>query len=324
MNVAQLPGSLKVAVLIHSMDKATTDRILAAMSEQERKLVKEHLAQLGDTVSPEIVNRIAEEFLVMAGRLRKQREAKSLEAPEKEKSKDTDDSKKSGSLEALRSIEPDQLIEMIRNEHPQTIAIILVHVHTDTACRVLAKLPEGVKAEVAFRIANLDKVISGMVDEIDMLFNDLLHRTESQSHKVGGIHQLADILNQADGITGTLILNEIEEANPELAAEIKQMMFVFEDLILVDDRGMQKVLQRVDSQKLAMALKGASEEVRKKVFKNMSSRAGEMLQEEIDAIGAVRMRDVEEAQQTITRIIQELETRGEVVISGRGGGDVIS
>lgn len=322
MNVAQLPGSLKVAVLIHSMDKATTDRILAAMNEQERKLVKEHLAQLGDTVSPEIVSSIAEEFLVMAGRLRKQREAKALETPEKEK--DKDDSKKSGSLEALRSIEPDQLIEMIRNEHPQTIAIILVHVHTDTACRVLAKLPEGVKAEVAFRIANLDKVISGMVDEIDMLFNDLLHRTESQSHKVGGIHQLADILNQADGITGTLILNEIEEANPELAAEIKQMMFVFEDLILVDDRGMQKVLQRVDSQKLAMALKGASEEVRQKVFKNMSSRAGEMLQEEIDAIGAVRMRDVEEAQQTITRIIQELETRGEVVISGRGGGDVIS
>lgn len=322
MNVAQLPGSLKVAVLIHSMDKVTTDRILAAMNEQERKLVKEHLAQLGDTVSPEIVSSIAEEFLVMAGRLRKQREAKALETPEKEK--DKDDSKKSGNLEALRSIEPDQLIEMIRNEHPQTIAIILVHVQTDTACRVLAKLPEGVKAEVAFRIANLDKVISGMVDEIDMLFNDLLHRTESQSHKVGGIHQLADILNQADGITGTLILNEIEEANPELAAEIKQMMFVFEDLILVDDRGMQKVLQRVDSQKLAMALKGASEEVRQKVFKNMSSRAGEMLQEEIDAIGAVRMRDVEEAQQTITRIIQELETRGEVVISGRGGGDVIS
>jgi flagellar motor switch protein FliG len=120
------------------------------------------------------------------------------------------------------------------------------------------------------------------------------------------------------------LLSEIEGVNPDLATQIKMMMFVFEDLVLIDDKGMQKVLRRVESSKLSLALKGASDDVKRKIFKNMSERAGEILREEISTIGAVRMRDVEEAQQSITRIIQELDAKGEIVISGRKGGDFIA
>jgi len=213
---------------------------------------------------------------------------------------------------------------MIKDEHPQTIAVIVVHLQPESGSAVLSKLPDNLRVEVAMRIARLDKVLSGMVNEIDRVFEDLKKKKKtSATHKTGGVSHLAELLNMVEGSAGEQILNEIEEVNPDLAAQIKQMMFVFEDLVLVDDKGMQKVLRRVETSKLSLALKGASEEVRQKIFKNMSERAGVMLKEEIEAIGAVRMKDVEEAQQTITRIIQELEAKSEIVISGRKGGDFI-
>ncbi len=228
-------------------------------------------------------------------------------------------------LNALQSIDPDQLVEMIKDEHPQTIAVIIVHLSPESGSTVLSRLPDNVKVEVAMRIARLDKVLSGMVIEIGHVFEELMKKKKtSATHKTGGVTHLAELLNMADGSSGEQILNEIEEVNPDLAAQIKQMMFVFEDLVLVDDKGMQKVLRRVETSKLSLALKGASEEVKQKIFKNMSERAGVMLKEEIESIGAVRMKDVEEAQQTITRIIQELEAKSEIVISGRKGGDYIA
>jgi flagellar motor switch protein FliG len=140
----------------------------------------------------------------------------------------------------------------------------------------------------------------------------------------GGVDRLAEMLNQADEISSELILNEIEESDAELAAEIKQKMFVFEDLILVDDRGFQKLLRKIETVELAVALKAASEEVKEKVFRNMSERAGEMLQEEIEDMGPVRMKEVVDSQQRITAIIQEMETRGELIISGRRGEEIIT
>jgi len=139
----------------------------------------------------------------------------------------------------------------------------------------------------------------------------------------GGVDRLAEILNQTDEISSELILNEIEETDAEMAAQIKQQMFIFEDLVMVDDRGFQKLLRKVETVELAIALKAASDEVKEKVFKNMSERAGAMLQEEIDDLGPVRMTEVADAQQAITAIIQEMETKGEIIISGRRGEEII-
>jgi len=157
------------------------------------------------------------------------------------------------------------------------------------------------------------------------VFKDILKNKKTSVASVGGgVDRLAEILNQADEISSELILNEIEEAQPELAAQIKQKMFIFEDLVLVDDRGFQKLLRRVETKELAVALKAASEEVKQKVYKNMSERASEMLREEMETLGPVRMKEVSDAQQAITAIIQEMEAKGELIISGRRGEQIIS
>jgi flagellar motor switch protein FliG len=152
----------------------------------------------------------------------------------------------------------------------------------------------------------------------------LKNKDTSVTRLTGGVERLAEILNQSDEHSSQLVLSEIEESDPDLAAQIKQMMFVFEDLVLVDDRGFQKVLRRVETAELAMALKAASQEVKDKVFRNMSARAGEMLNEEIANMGPVRMKDVSDAQQKITLIIQEMESKGELLVGGRRGEEFVS
>jgi len=336
METTHLPGALKVAVLIHSMGEKVSKDILSRMGEAERKLVQQNMSQIG-SISQEVLDKITQEFSLLAEKISKYRQAgKQVQSSlavaaalqettpdESEPEPETVD--EASALKALQSIDPDQLVEMIKDEHPQTIAVIIVHLSPESGSIVLSRLPDNVKVEVAMRIARLDKVLSGMVIEIGHVFEELMKKKKtSATHKTGGVTHLAELLNMADGSSGEQILNEIEEVNPDLAAQIKQMMFVFEDLVLVDDKGMQKVLRRVETSKLSLALKGASEEVKQKIFKNMSERAGVMLKEEIESIGAVRMKDVEEAQQTITRIIQELEAKSEIVINGRKGGDYIA
>ena len=351
-----MPGALKVAVLIHSMGEKVSKEILGQMGDKEKAIVQQHLAQI-DTISPEVVEKIIQEFSALVEKVKSRQslgqilsesvhtaehhdelpplddvqesssehKAGTDSEPEPEPEPEPEEEPPDASLKALQSIEPDQLAEMIKDEHPQTIAIIIVHLNSEAGSTVLSKLPDNIKMEVAMRIARLDKVQSGMVMEIDHVFAEIMKKKKSSAtHKTGGVNLLAELLNMADGSTGELILTEIGEVNPDLAAQIKQMMFVFEDLVLVDDKGMQKVLRQVEVTKLALALKGASEEVRNKIFKNMSERAGVMLREEIDAIGSVRMKDVEEAQQSITKIIQDLESKSEIVISRGKGGDFIA
>ena len=227
-------------------------------------------------------------------------------------------------LSVLKSLTPDRLLELIKDEHPQTIAVILVHVNPDVASSVLSALTDETKAEVGFRMSTLDKVGSGMVQEVAKIFDDVLKDTEdSQSAVKGGANMMADILNLMDGMSGQVILEAIEENDVDLAASIKQKMFTFEDVILIDNQGLQKVLRKVESRELSIALKAASEDVKQKIFSNMSERAAEMLKEEIEILGAVRMKDVEDAQYLITRTIQEMSDQGEVVIAGRGGEQLI-
>ncbi len=228
-------------------------------------------------------------------------------------------------MKALAALGAEEVYDLIKDEHPQTIAIVLIHLKTAVASEVISRMPDEIKTDVALRVAGMDKVVGSMVEEMNRVFQELLRNKKGSTASVkGGIDRLAEILNQTDEISSELILNEIEEANPELAAQIKQKMFVFEDLVLVDDRGFQKLLRRVETKELAVALKAASDEVKQKVFKNMSERAAEMLREEMETLGPVRMKEVSDAQQAITAIIQEMEAKGELIISGRRGEEIVS
>jgi flagellar motor switch protein FliG len=174
-------------------------------------------------------------------------------------------------------------------------------------------------------VVTLEKVNADIVDEVNEVFKEILKNKKSSVANIsGGVERLAEILNQTDEISSELILSEIEETDAEMAEKIKQKMFVFENLVLVDDRGFQKLLRKIETVELATALKAASDEVKEKVFRNMSERAGAMLQEEIEDLGPVRMTEVADAQQAITGIIQEMEAKGEIIISGRRGEEIIA
>jgi flagellar motor switch protein FliG len=300
------------------------DILVKRLSESEKDIIKNHLAQIR-TISPGVVEQVAKEFAIIAQRY-KSKQGRPAPANSPQAKTDDDHSNAAGSgLKAISALSAEEIYDLIKNEQPQTIAVILVHLVTSVASDVLAKLPDEIKTEVSMRIVNLDKVTATIVDEVNEILKDILKTKRNTISSVnGGIDRLAEILNQTDEISSELILNELEEADMELAAQIKQRMFVFEDIIQVDDRGVQKLLRKVETMELAIALKAASEEVKEKIFKNMSERAGEMLKEEIEDMGPVRMKEVEDCQQNITNIIQEMETKGELIIAGRRGDEIIA
>jgi flagellar motor switch protein FliG len=316
MEMHTLSGSLKAAILIHSIGRLAAERILPRLTEEEKELVRQHLSQIGE-VSADVVERVAKEFTDLAQRARLNPVNKlSLEDSAQTGQNATETpSSDITALKALISLNADEVYDLIKDEHPQTIAIILIHLNTAIASDVISRMPDEIKADVALRITSLEKVNATMVEEINEGFKEILKNKKTVVADVsGGVDRLAEILNQADEISSELILNEIEETDAELAAE---------DLVMVDDRGFQKLLRKVETAELAIALKASSEEVKDKVFRNMSERAGEMLKEEIEDMGPVRMKEVTDAQQNITTIIQEMEARGEIIIAGRRGEEII-
>jgi len=306
------------------LDQVAAKKVIGGLSDKERKLIHSHLNQMGP-VAPVLIEKVAREFAQKLQQARTRRAGKG--DPKKaagNQSEGQKDSADESNLKAVLSLAPDRLFELIKDEHPQTIAMVLVHLETAAASDILSKMPDDLKAEVAVRIAGLDKVSAGMVAEINCVFEEILkNKDASVTRLTGGVARLAEILNQSDEHSSQLVLSDIEENDPDLAAQIKQMMFVFEDLVLVDDRGFQKVLRKVETAELAMALKAASQEVKDKVLRNMSARAGEMLTEEIANMGPVRMKDVSDAQQKITLIIQEMESKGELLVGGRRGEEFV-
>jgi len=320
MDPRQLSGSAKAAILIKSMGEQSAAGLLSRLSAEERDVVKRHLQQVG-SVSPDVVDQVAREFTIMAQR------GKSGPAALPHfggSAAEGASGKKIEGLEVLKSLDADEIYDLIKGEHPQTMAMVIIHLKTAVASEVVSQLPDEVKTDVAVRIAGMDKIIGAMVDEVNGIFTEILKNRKTSATSIGGgVDRLAEILNQADEISSELILSEIEEANPEMAAQIKQKMFVFEDIVKVDDRGFQKLLRRVESKELAIALKAASEEVKNKVFKNMSERAAGMLREEMDTLGPVRMKEVSDAQLAINSIVQELEAKGELMIGGRRGEQMV-
>ncbi len=225
-------------------------------------------------------------------------------------------------FDILRWLDSNAVANMLTREHPQTIAIVLAHLEPTQAAEVLAKLPEHIKIDVALRIASLDQISPTILGELEDVLQSQL-QSYTRGRKIGGIRTVAEIMNQLDRASEDLILKNIEEKDQILADEIRKLMFTFDDLIHIDDRGIQMVLKEITTDDLALALKMASEELKAKIFKNMSQRAVQILKEEMEAKGAVRVSDVEKAQMNIVRVARRLEEEGKIVIGGKGGEEVI-
>ncbi|HEY8342572.1 MAG TPA: flagellar motor switch protein FliG [Calditerricola sp.] len=226
-------------------------------------------------------------------------------------------------FDTIRKADPGQVLNFLQNEHPQTIALVLSYLQPEQAAVILSALPPPSQADIARRIALMDRASPEVISQVEHILEQKLAANVSHDYlAAGGIEAIVAILNRVDRATERTILDTLEVEDPDLAEEIKKRMFVFEDIVTLDDRSIQRVIREVDQRDLQLALKVASEEVREAIFRNMSKRMAEAFREELEYMGPVRLRDVEEAQSRIVAVIRRLEEAGEVIIS-RGGGDEI-
>ncbi|WP_096435411.1 flagellar motor switch protein FliG [Alteribacter populi] len=223
-----------------------------------------------------------------------------------------------------RKAEASQILNFIQNEHPQTIALILSYLDSEQSGQILSALPQEVQADVARRIATMEGTTPEIINEVETILEKKLSATVTQDYtQAGGIESVVEVLNGVDRSTERTILDSLEIQDPELAEEIKKRMFVFEDIVTLDNRSIQRVIRDVENEDLQLSLKVASEEVKEVLFTNMSQRMAETFKEEMEYMGPVRLKDVEEAQTRIVSIIRRLEESGEIVIARGGGDDVI-
>ncbi|MBG0791390.1 MAG: flagellar motor switch protein FliG [Desulfovibrionaceae bacterium] len=225
-------------------------------------------------------------------------------------------------FQELENVSPRILAQILRNEHPQTLALILGHLHPDQAAELIQNLPAGVRAEVLMRLAKLEAVAEEMLMEVDkVLQSQLIAMGGKEGKKVGGVNSVAEILNAVDRNTEEEVLSEIEEESAQMAEDIRNLMFVFEDVKGIDDVAIRELLKEVSNDDLTVALKGASEDLRDKFFKNLSERASTMIKEDLEIMPPKKLSEVEAAQQSIVKTVRRLEDEGKIVIS-RGGSDV--
>ena len=224
----------------------------------------------------------------------------------------------------IRRTDPAHLLNFIQQEHPQTIALILAYLEPQKASIILGSLPHEIQSDVAKRIATMDRTDPNVLREVERVLEKKLSTLSSEDYTAaGGVENIVEILNMVDRSTEKTIIESLEEEDPELAEEIKKRMFVFEDIVLLDDRAIQKVLREVDTAELAKALRGVEAEVQDKIFRNMSKRAASLLKEEMEYMGPVRLKDVEETQQKIVSIIRKLEDQGEIVVARSGEDEMV-
>lgn len=224
-------------------------------------------------------------------------------------------------LESLEMVDAKSLANFLMSEHPQTVAVILSHLEAEKKSEVLRRLPENLQAEVVLRMANLEHVSPELIAEVDRVLRvELASMSTVEQATLGGVQPVAEMLNVMDKNTEASIMSRLEEKDPILAEEIRKLMFVFDDIVKIDDRGIQTLLKEVPNDKLLLALKTASEDIRNKIFKNISARAAEALKDDLASMGPARLSDVEGAQQEIVNVARRLEAEGRIIIS-RGGSD---
>ncbi len=228
----------------------------------------------------------------------------------------------SNPFEFFNGADPAQLATSFQNENPQLIALVLAYLKPDKAAQVMNALPPKIQAAVSIKIAEMDRTNPEILSDIEKIVEQKFSSVVTQDFsKAGGVEALANILNRSDRSTEKLIIETLEFQSPELAEQVRELMFVFEDIVLLDDRSIQRILREIDSRELALALKGANTEVKDKIFKNMSERAGEMLKDDMQYMGPVRTKEVQEAQSKIVAVLRALEASGEIIIMRAGAED---
>ena len=327
----KMSGLQKSAVLLIALGPEKSARIFKHLKEEE---IEELTLEIANTrsITPQIKEGIIEEFYQLCLAQQYIAEggigyAKDLleKALGNEKAMEVI-GKLTASLqvrpfEFIRKIDASQILNFIQEEHPQTIALILSYLSTSQASAIISQLPQDKQADVAKRIAQMDRTSPDVIKEVERVLERKLSSLANQDYTLaGGVDAIVEILNTVDRGTEKHIMETLEIDEPELADEIRKKMFVFEDILTLDDRSIQRVLREVDNNELAVALKSANEDVQNAIFNNLSKRLATMIREDMDFMGPVRMKDVEEAQQKIVNIIRKLEDSGEIVTS-RGGGD---
>lgn len=329
----KISGVQKAAILLITLGPEKSSTIFKHLKEEE---IEELTLEIANTrsVTPQLKEEVIEEFYQVC--LAQQYIAEGGISYAKELLEKALGSEKAMSVigkltaslqvkpfEFVRKTDPAQLLNFIQDEHPQTIALILSYLAPSQSALIISALPPNRQADVAKRIAVMDRTSPEVIKEVEKVLESKLSSLVNQDYTIiGGVDAVVDILNTVDRGTEKHIMETLEIEEPELADEIRKKMFVFEDILLLDDRAIQRVLRDVDNNDLGLALKGANEQVQTAIFNNMSKRLAVMIKEDMEFMGPVRMKDVEEAQQKIVNIIRKLEDSGEIVIS-RGGGDEI-
>lgn len=330
----QLTGRQKAAVFLVTLGSDVSSEIFKHLREDEIEQITFEIARL-DKVEPESRDKVLREFqeMMMAqefiqnGGIDYARDV--LErALGTQKAIDIVN-RLTSSLQVrpfdfIRRTDPSHLLNFIQGEHPQTIALILAYLDPQKGAQILSGLGHQVQADVARRIAQMDRTTPDVLREVERVLERKLSTLASEDFtSAGGIDSIVEVLNMVDRGTEKIIIEALEEDDPELAEEIKKRMFVFEDIVLLDDRSIQKVLREVDTQDLAKALKGVDTEVQEKIYRNMSKRAASLLREDMDFMGPIRLRDVEESQQKIVNIIRKLEDAGDIIVARAGEEELV-
>ncbi|MCH8204723.1 MAG: flagellar motor switch protein FliG [Candidatus Hydrogenedentes bacterium] len=329
--MSELPGKRKAAIFLACMGSDKASRIMSSLSDEEVEELTLSLSSL-DSVDSDIRTAVIDEFYEMAvankivtqggidyarGLLEK------AFGPERtvEILTRLQTNLQDVPFQFLKKADPGQIVTFIQDEHPQTISLILAHLPASTSAMVLSALSQDVQSDVVMRIATMERTPPEVVREVERVLERKMAAVFTQGFTfAGGVKDVAEILNNIDRAAEKTIMASLEESDPELADEIARLMFTFDDIVYVDDGGIQKALREIETKDLALALKGASEDVSEKIFKNMSERAREMIQEEIEFMGPVRLKNVEEAQQKLVGAVRTLEEAGELIIEGRGSG----
>ena len=336
MSVGKMTGPKKAAILLLALGEDAAADVMKNLEEAEIQQVGYYMSRFTD-VSPEELDIVLEEFYrnsVMADEgvnissspdFVKNALTKALGADRaKELSENLGAGEEEAGLEALRYAEPIMIANYIRTEHPQTIALILSYLkNAEQSSAVLRDLPESLQADILYRMAVIESIPPGVISEMNEVLTEEMKTAGSMATSVGGVEPVAEILNSVDKATETRILSSIEETNPELAEQIRELMFTFEDMALIDAKQMQLVMKDVDQADMVLALKTASDAVKELIFSSMSSRAAEMVREDLENLGPAKLSDVEAAQQKIIKVVKKLEEAGTITIAGAGGGDLV-
>jgi len=333
INGESMPGSKKAAILLVAMGSQASSKIFQKLHPEEVEVLTREISRL-DNVPSRVMESVtkeyyqmvkAQEYIAAGGMDYAQEVLEKAIGPDKAMDilQRIRRSLQVKGFNVLKEVDPNQLLSFIQKEHPQTIALVLTQIEPEQAASLISDLPVDLQKEVLFRFATMDSVSQEMVKEVEQILESRIDFTQG-GEKLGGVRASAEILNMLGRTAEKKILESIAGEDPELATEIKNLMFVFEDIVQLDDRSIQRVLKEIDTQDLTLALKAVNDDVKSRILQNMSQRAADMIEEEMEFMGPVRLSEVEEAQRKIIEVILRLDEENEIVLSqGKASDEIV-